>query len=237
MAEKPMGPWVWVSVGMGGGQLKNTQGLPMLFLRHEGEYIFNFVLRIYLMEIFLDPVKMQCAVCDGTSMGHPCCAVHNCQGPLPNNRHHYCAEHHCLNLQCAITDCKAPHDVGFKTCSDPDHRALENSHFQRGQAIFQLRSRLERAGVHVTKDTANISSQLDDIETEVLVECEGKAAGGNRKLRAYFGRRRTHNEQIIMRPCGVILSWATLFGSEGIASVNVRLLILFYAISNPSSCL
>lgn len=36
MAEKPMGPWVWVSVGMGGGQLKNTQGLPMLFLNARG---------------------------------------------------------------------------------------------------------------------------------------------------------------------------------------------------------
>ena len=29
-----MGPWVWVFVGMGGGQLKNTQGLPMLFLKN-----------------------------------------------------------------------------------------------------------------------------------------------------------------------------------------------------------
>lgn len=167
---------------------------------------------------------MQCAVCDGTSMGHPCCAVHNCQGPLPNNRHRYCAQHHSLNLQCAITDCGAPLEAGFRTCPDPDHRALEKSYFRRGQAIFQLRSRLERAGIHVTKDAAaNTSVELDDVETEVLVECDGKAEGGNRKLRAYFGRRRTHNEQLIMRPCGVILSRATLFGSEGISSVNVSL--------------
>jgi len=61
------------------------------------------------------------------------------------------------------------------------------------------------------------------IEAEnMALECDGKSEQGNKKLRAYFGRRRTHNEQIIMRPCGVIVSRATFYGSEAISAVNVR---------------
>ena len=42
------------------------------------------------------------------------------------------------------------------------------------------------------------------------------------RMKARFSRRRTHNEQIIVAPCGVILSRATFFGAEGVGSVIVR---------------
>ncbi|KAF8196942.1 hypothetical protein BJ912DRAFT_846451 [Pholiota molesta] len=164
-------------------------------------------------------VKMQCAVCDGNSMGHPCCAVHNCQEPLPNNRHRYCAQHQDLNLQCAVTDCTLPNQLGFRTCGNKDHRALEQAYFQRGQAIFQLRARLDHAGIRAPTDGSNIDLDMG-LDTEIMVECDSKSTLGNRKLHAFFGRRRTHNEQLLMRPCGVILSQAIFFGSEAISSVN-----------------
>lgn len=55
--------------------------------------------------------------------------------------------------------------------------------------------------------------------------CDGanKSDDGNRKLRAMFGRRRTHNEQIISRPCGVILSRVEMYGAEALNSVIVSL--------------
>lgn len=51
--------------------------------------------------------------------------------------------------------------------------------------------------------------------------CPSKPDAGNRKIRAQFGRRRTHNEQVIVRPCGIICSRATFFGAEAVSNVLV----------------
>jgi hypothetical protein len=51
--------------------------------------------------------------------------------------------------------------------------------------------------------------------------CDGKSDLGNRKLRAKFGRSRTHNEQIVVRPCGIIVACATMVGAEAVSNVLV----------------
>lgn len=100
---------------------------------------------------------------------------------------------------------------------------LEKAYFKKGKGIFQLRARLKKAGVAVPVDSVPLEDIHDsDSGDDEALECDGKHEGGNRRLRAYFGRRRTHNEQLIMRPCGVILSRATFFGSEAISAVHVR---------------
>lgn len=43
-----------------------------------------------------------------------------------------------------------------------------------------------------------------------------------RKVHAKFTCSRTHNEQLAVAPCGMILGWDTMFGAEGIASVAVN---------------
>jgi hypothetical protein len=55
--------------------------------------------------------------------------------------------------------------------------------------------------------------------------CPSKLATGNQKIKAQFGRRRTHNEQVIVRPCGIICSRATFFGAEAVSNVLVSLLL------------
>jgi hypothetical protein len=50
------------------------------------------------------------------------------------------------------------------------------------------------------------------------------------KLRAQFGRKRTHNEQIIVAPCGIILARETFYGAEAVSTVVVR--NIFHTISN-----
>ncbi|KAL1952122.1 hypothetical protein VTO73DRAFT_1271 [Trametes versicolor] len=50
--------------------------------------------------------------------------------------------------------------------------------------------------------------------TAVLPDCPEKPEMGNRSLRATFGRRRTHNEQLGTRPCGIICFRETFYGSE-----------------------
>ncbi|KIJ13544.1 hypothetical protein PAXINDRAFT_163619 [Paxillus involutus ATCC 200175] len=57
----------------------------------------------------------------------------------------------------------------------------------------------------------------DDVTEEET--CPTKSNEGNRKLKAQFGRRRTHNEQTLVRPCGVILARATFFGAEAVSNV------------------
>jgi hypothetical protein len=44
--------------------------------------------------------------------------------------------------------------------------------------------------------------------------CSSEPKAGKRTIRALFGRRRTHNEQIMVHPCGVIVARQTFFGLE-----------------------
>jgi hypothetical protein len=50
-----------------------------------------------------------------------------------------------------------------------------------------------------------------------------KSDAGNRKPKAHFGRRWTHNEQLIVCCCGIIAAHATMFGVEAISGVKVSL--------------
>ncbi|KAF8054159.1 hypothetical protein FPV67DRAFT_1441185 [Lyophyllum atratum] len=163
--------------------------------------------------VFLDDqghvVKMQPAVCDGNTIGHPSCRVHDCKIPLSTNFHRFCPAHEYLNGKCAVTACTYEQAPGFRTCSIPEHRSLEENYFRRGNAIFQLRSRLKKAGVAVPSDSVSLDRD-DNNDEEVVIEdskegpidvadaCDGKPEGGNQRIRAYFGRRRTHNEQLII---------------------------------------
>lgn len=168
-------------------------------------------------------VKMHPAVCDGDTIGHPLCRVHDCKIPLSSHNHRFCPDHDHLNKKCAVTECLNGCAVGFHTCDEEEHRALEKAYFKKGKGIFQLRAQLKKAGVAVLVDSVPLEDiHESDSEDDEALGCNGKHEGGNRRLRAYFGRRRTHNEQLIMRPCGVILSRATFFGSEAISVVHVR---------------
>jgi hypothetical protein len=106
------------------------------------------------------------------------------------------------------------------TCDDPHHAALEKRHKQRGTAFFQLRGKLQRASVAQPVDSDAAQPTAEEVEETEIQEGEGglscpsKPETGNRKIRALFGRRRTHNEQIMIRPCGVIVARQTFFGSE-----------------------
>ncbi|KAF7349146.1 hypothetical protein MVEN_01436900 [Mycena venus] len=62
-------------------------------------------------------------------------------------------------------------------------------------------------------------------ETEYT--CEGKSSQGNQKIKAFFGRRSTHNEQLSAWSCGVIAGSATFFGSEAPNAVREFWMKLF----------
>ncbi|KAJ7744876.1 hypothetical protein B0H16DRAFT_1889524 [Mycena metata] len=67
----------------------------------------------------------------------------------------------------------------------------------------------------------------EDVEIDVAGICEGKPETGNKTVRARFGRRRTHNEQLCVGSCGVILGRATFYGSEAPNGVHEFWMKLF----------
>ena len=157
---------------------------------------------------------------DGVTVGHPCCGHPNCKDPLLSNRDRFCPAHQHLSRVCAIVSCCLAANSGRKTCGLSEHSAVEDVHINRGQARFQLQERLRRAQLAHPKDAlptenTNISDLIDDpsMEEEFEVNAQGNPISttlsptiGKKALRAQFGRKRTHNEQLIVAPCGIIVA-------------------------------
>ncbi|KIJ11061.1 hypothetical protein PAXINDRAFT_164184 [Paxillus involutus ATCC 200175] len=130
--------------------------------------------------VFLhDTTQRDFAVCDGITIGHPCYAVQDCKIPLDNLQKRYCSDHEGQALLYAIKACI--YALGITIPAD----SLE-------------------VGVSSDKNTTSNSDMGHD-EDQAVFDCDGKSEEGNHKLRAQFRLRRTHNEQFIMQPCGVIL--------------------------------
>lgn len=180
--------------------------------------------------------KVSCVVIDGITIGHPCCSHPNCPLPLRNQRDRFCAAHADKGSICAIKGCDQPIVKDTLTCKDPVHQSVENRARQHNQAFFQLHHRLQTAAqrkAHVEEgneeDAADLVTEFDVNQAgKVVPEDEGPAAhpdqpqAGNKRLKAQFGRQRSHNEQIIVAPCGIIIGRVTFFGAEGLTSVAVR---------------
>lgn len=85
----------------------------------------------------------------------------------------------------------------------------------------QFRNEKNTGTIGVLDDTASGNSESTDT-TQVQEPCPSKSANGNAKVtKAQFGRRRTHNEQTLVRPCGVIFARATMFGAEAVSNFLV----------------
>jgi len=119
-------------------------------------------------------------------------------------------------------------------CDDPTHQAIEKAYTQCGQACFQLQECLQHAYVAVptnsdANDVAIADLEADDpLEEEFNVPVVGEGSAEttkltkSKKLHGKFGHNHTHNEQLIIAPCGMILAHETFYGAEGVTSVVVR---------------
>lgn len=202
--------------------------------------------------------KSSCVVVDGVTVGHPCCAQHNCKEPLQSQRDRYCQTHQILNKMCSIVGCFETVVEGHRVCAHPAHQGVEELYNLRGQSRFQLQERLQRTrmagastaggGAASSGEIAVNSNDWDDADEDAFeIDPNGQAlpagsgpasqmpqAGSTpsrpaTRVRAEFGRKRTHNEQIIVAPCGVIIARATFYGAEAIGSVAVISLYIFYS--------
>jgi hypothetical protein len=72
----------------------------------------------------------------------------------------------------------------------------------------------------VTQTTLARASLNATIVGNVPIQAPGPST--KKKIRAQFGRSRTHNEQILVAPCGIIIARETFYHAESITAVVVR---------------
>ncbi|KAL0566230.1 hypothetical protein V5O48_015786 [Marasmius crinis-equi] len=101
------------------------------------------------------------------------------------------------------------------------HVALEDYRNLKGKSFFLLQRRLQRAGAQQpSNDSLGATSDDQDEEEMEYSDPAKKSDDGNVKVKARFGRRQTHNKQLIVCTCGVISARATMFGAEAISGVK-----------------
>lgn len=137
----------------------------------------------------------------------------------------YCQAHLDHSKLCAITSCGLIVEPGFRTCTNEDHRKIDLYNAQQGKAMFQLKRRLERLKINQTANSLPTDSPPEPLDEEIHlgddIFCNDKPDSGNRKTKARFGRCWTHNEELCVGSCGVILGRATFVGSEAPNGVRV----------------
>ena len=177
--------------------------------------------------------KISVVVIDGVTIGHPCCAIHNCHVPLSNNRHRYCDNHIDNQNIYGIVGCSEKVAPNKRTCLIAEHQTIEKVHSERTIPA----TRTPQTGTRCSSKRFNrwicqwrlwtcrcrqwrgvwarfFHSQASHTSSDPTVKRK------NRR-RVQFGRKRTHNEQVIVTPCGMIIACETFFGAEAVSSMVV----------------
>lgn len=145
-------------------------------------------------------------------MGHPCCNEHDCKEPLRKVFDEFCPSHQFLGSLCCIETCSSPREPGFRTCKTISHRAEEK---RRSDCATARATRRRVRGVGGL-------SYMKDAEDTFNAAGRGKGVKkGN--VKGVFARRWTHNEQLMVRPCGIIIGRATFYAAESNSGVSVSL--------------
>ncbi|PIL31096.1 hypothetical protein GSI_05792 [Ganoderma sinense ZZ0214-1] len=138
-------------------------------------------------------------------------------------------------------DCSRP-GTGIATLTrhsirTPVHREVEEERRRKGRAMFELKRRLQARDVASTiravPSVDESSSLLDDpdLDDPAFLDDPGLTSNVERKkptvppakVKSTLTRRWTHNEQLLVRPCGIVISRATFYEAESLP--NCRLFL------------
>ena len=172
---------------------------------------------------------LSACVMDGVCVGHPRCQVYHCTRGLRSPRDRHCEAHRNLDTVCAIAGCKEACTDGKRTCSAPNHRSVEEERRQRGRALVELKRRLEArnvaSSIRALPEKESTFAVLDDPDLDDPPETSNVAGKASKTQRCQpkttLTCRWTHNEQLLVRPCGVIVSRATFFEAESLPNARV----------------
>lgn len=143
----------------------------------------------------------------------------------------FCPNHMHLRLECIVAGCSATVEIEHLTCGNPNHRA-EEERLQRQShtAMSQLKARALRAGIDLSGSGHTSLADLADDRpphnesfppANTPQDNPVSPVPGPVATKARMARRWTHNEQLFVMCCGVILSRGTFYTSEGLSGVKV----------------
>ena len=173
---------------------------------------------------------LRAVVTDGVTLGHPCCGEHNCPNPLVNNRRRFCKAHAHRETECTIKGCSQPvgHGPNRLCCDISEHRDQDIQHAELNASLRLLARRLlDHTKKHDPQDEGQGAEEAVSAALEMVDVLQAeedpvlKSDEGNRTTKAQWGRKATHNEQLVVYSCGMIAARATMFGAEAITGVKV----------------
>ncbi|KNE94327.1 hypothetical protein PSTG_12352 [Puccinia striiformis f. sp. tritici PST-78] len=195
---------------------------------------------------------VRAVVTDGLTIGHWRCSASASQlemlakefsHPAPDGpcwrtlytvRNQYCSFHQpFLEGICQAQPCTQPALENQKTCGLQSHLDAAKTFATRVNSNFQLHSMLNRPGSHLNLDLSvhleDESGEVEDWESlqqaDELDRAEESIRSGEERpsKKPTLARARTHNDQLAVAPCGVILARQTMFNSESPSAVKVTL--------------
>lgn len=121
----------------------------------------------------------------------------------------FCPTHADQDLICVVTSCVEYAEEGHRTCRLKEHRDLENYNSEKNRAMFQLKDHLAQLRTLQPRESIPVGGDDTGLDEEVILNknsiCDGKPEEGNQTLQARFGQKRTHNEELCITSCGIIL--------------------------------
>ena len=197
-----------------------------------------------------DGLVIRAVVTDGVSIGHWCCSASStqpanlaqisglpppngpCLNPLKHIYSRFCDEHLTLfNSQCQAQPCTLPVIPGSKTCGLKSHVEAAKQFDIQGNSNFKLHSILNQPGaslpidptVHQDENTGDLGSeelaQIQDANEADREEEKNRDGQGNGAPK--MSRHKTHNDQLIVGTCGVIIARQALFNADSVSAVKV----------------
>ncbi len=92
---------------------------------------------------------------------------------------------------------------------------------ETGEEVLDVEDVLDDEVVPSRVAAATNGRPASNQPTESAARGKGKAKKTTMPIKGSLGRRWTHNEQLMFRPCGVVISRATFYESEGMHNALV----------------
>lgn len=153
------------------------------------------------------------------------------------NRVHdrYCQNHQDqLSNQCIAQPCIAPRLPKKEHCGNLDHIEAYKMHKHRRHANFTLARSTNRPGAKLPSDPSvhqnSWTAALENLDTIFLqnegdreheMARDGGEAASKKKNRICLSHCRTHNDQLIVGCCGMIIARTTFYHAESVSAVKV----------------
>ncbi|PBL01432.1 hypothetical protein ARMGADRAFT_1043343 [Armillaria gallica] len=158
---------------------------------------------------------------DGVTMGHTCCSIEGiCRVLLATPKDRFCPSHSDRKNKCFVAGCDQPPETINKSlaCATPAHRDRE----------LELR-RCTQKGMKEL-----IARYLRRPRSETEAEETTTPTSGDAGEVGRLNRKWTHNEQLFVRPCGVIVSRCTFYNAESLTACNDFLKVTFPTSKYPN---